>query len=149
MTPERIRGHVIVDSNGCWIWKGGKNPRGYGNVRWTGTTKTAHRVSWEAHHGPIPKGLNVLHKCDVRACVNPEHLWLGTHQDNMTDMSRKGRVVCRPHRGEEHYNAKLTEADIVTIRSLKLKLKEVAAMFDISEASVSLIRRRLHWKHVA
>lgn len=77
--------------DGCWEWIGCKDRLGYGRLMYWGTLTLAHRFSWELHNKKIPKGLNVLHKCDNRKCVNPEHLWLGTHRDNMEDMVKKGR----------------------------------------------------------
>ena len=76
---------------GCWNWTESTAPNGYGRMSYNGTTDYAHRLSWNAHFGVIPDGLHVLHRCDNPTCVNPEHLFLGTHQDNMDDMMRKGR----------------------------------------------------------
>jgi hypothetical protein len=80
----------------CWLWTGCKHPvLGYGSIGTGVGSKTmpAHRASYQIHIGPIPDGLHVLHRCDVRHCVNPEHLWIGTHSDNMADMAAKGRAV--------------------------------------------------------
>lgn len=74
----------------CWLWLGGTQD-GYGRLRYAGKKILAHRLSWEMHFGKIPEGLWVLHKCDVRNCIRPEHLFLGTNQDNVDDKMRKKR----------------------------------------------------------
>ena len=77
-------GCIPEPNTGCWLWLGFISPDGYG-------TRLAHRRAWELARGPIPDGMLVCHRCDVRHCVNPDHLFLGTHLDNMRDMIRKGR----------------------------------------------------------
>jgi len=103
---ERV--HV---SSGCWEWTGVRSGSGYGRIQTRGRSKgafvRAHRLSWEMHCGPIPDGFMVLHSCDNRGCVNPDHLFLGTQSDNMRDMSAKGRAsryrahATHCHRGHE------------------------------------------------
>lgn len=99
---ERFYTHVVCDlSTGCWLWAGAHlNNTGYGEftIRGNGLQST-HRASWRLHNGPVPKGMNVCHRCDVRLCVRPAHLFLGTHRDNMADMrakDRQSRIGYRP-----------------------------------------------------
>lgn len=90
---ERIEKLSIPEPNsGCWLWLGQVSSLGYGHIMLSPSRRKtkAHRASWEAFRGPIGE-LQVLHTCDVRCCVNPEHLWLGTRSDNMRDMYAKGR----------------------------------------------------------
>lgn len=85
--------YTAEPNTGCWLWLGRRGARGYGQVGFRGfKTRQAHRVSWLIHNGPIPDGLFVCHKCDTPPCVNPDHLFLGTCQDNLTDMARKNRA---------------------------------------------------------
>ena len=79
-------------NSGCWLWMESDCGMGYGTFHWRGGRTKAHRVSYEMYVGHVPNGIHVLHRCDNPACVNPEHLFLGTHQDNMTDKKEKGRA---------------------------------------------------------
>ena len=111
-TRERFMEKVDMDGpGGCWLWTGYTSGKGYG--LWDGgESRRAHRQSYELHCGGIPTGLCVLHRCDVRLCVNPDHLFLGTRSDNNRDMVAKGRW----QHGENHYRAKLTEEKVLEIR---------------------------------
>jgi hypothetical protein len=89
-----LENYIPVPEAGCWIWLGGWNMSGYGRIGRHGKAlPSAHRMFYTAHKGPIPKGLFVCHKCDTPACVNPDHLFVGTAMDNVQDMIRKGRGV--------------------------------------------------------
>lgn len=100
-------------SKDCWAWKGSCKPRnGYGHFHHRGKDYNAHRLAWELTRGPIPEGKHVLHKCDVANCVNPAHLFLGDHAENMADMRKKNRHSY----GEKCVKAKLTEQQVIEIR---------------------------------
>lgn len=101
------------DLNGCWLWTGGCNKQGYGNISWNRGVKTrVNRVSYLLANGAFDDDLWVLHKCDNPRCVNPEHLFLGTRQQNIDDMVSKNRQI----RGEDHLRSKLTDAQVDEIR---------------------------------
>ena len=127
----------------CWLWIGTKIRSGYGHIGrggHHGVKVRAHRASFELHCGPIPAGMWVLHSCDVPLCVNPAHLFLGTHRDNMADMTRKGRAVYV--RGEKNGSAKLTAADVLAIRGDKRPGVVIAENYGVSSTNVSAIRSR-------
>ena len=147
-TEERFWAKVDRrDADKCWPWSASRVGWGHGQFRLAnGKQGKAHRFSWELHNGRIPAGLCVLHRCDNPPCVNPAHLFLGTHADNMADRDAKGRGIVQ--RGELNHNAKLTREDVLAIRSSTGTLASVAAMFGTDQANVSLIRRRLSWAHV-
>jgi hypothetical protein len=88
----------VSKTDDCWNWIGAIGETGYGNFGIGYRTYRAHRLSYEMHYGPIPSGMLVCHKCDNRKCVRPDHLFIGTHKDNMTDCSEKGRLpkTCEP-----------------------------------------------------
>lgn len=139
----------IDKTESCWNWNAHRNIYGYGRIRALNKDYTAHRMSWLIHHGEIPKGLFVCHKCDNRACVNPEHLFLGTAQDNAIDRNRKGRH--RDDRGEKHPCAKLNNAQVLSIRSkldAGIQGKILAKEFNISRMTISNIKLGKQWSSV-
>lgn len=108
----------VEETETCWLWKGSLTKAGYGQATRYGEPIRAHRFSWELHHGPIPDGLFVCHKCDVRNCCRPTHLFLGTAEDNAQDMSRKGRSTMHflGVTDENHPKAKLTRSQVEEIK---------------------------------
>lgn len=144
----------VVKKDSCWEWVGRTTRHGYGCLRvdYPSYKRTgAHRISWEIHNGPIPEGMYVCHKCDNPNCVNPDHLFIGTPQDNVSDMHSKGRARKRGMKGEEHPNATLNEGIIREIRNMRetgMRNCQIARIFNLSPAAVSRIILRKSWVHV-
>ena len=143
-----------VDKKGpgeCWEWTASLNNKGYGMIGRSGRRGTvlAHRVSWELANGPIPEGMCVLHHCDVRSCVNPHHLFLGTNKDNTCDAITKGRWVYPPHLyGEGNGFAKLTEQDVHEIRAMlarKVPQGVIAKKYKVHRSTIRLIEVGKNW----
>ena len=153
---ERFMVKVNKDPCGCWLWAAAQHKSStqkylvYGAFGYQGKKQTAHRVSWMLHNGPIPNGLYVCHSCDTPLCVNPEHLWLGTHKDNMKDAANKKRTVCnfKPLKGTKHPNARLTEKDALEIKHSPLKNVELAKLFKVSTSTISEIKSGRKWGHI-
>ena len=142
-----------VDKSGdCWEFLGYKCKLGYGRISFRCNSHwLTHRVSWVLHNGEIPDGLNVLHKCDNPGCVNPSHLFLGTHQDNMRDRDTKGRGKLPKISGSKHWNSSLDESDIRVIRELHsvgCQQKAMVWLFGINSGTISEIVNRKAWKHI-
>ncbi len=131
---------------GCWLWDGCRKETGYGQHSWRGRKQQAHRAAYELFNGPIADGLHVLHVCDVRNCVNPAHLRLGTHLENMRDMIGKGRHVAP--RGERASWSKLTAEDVSAIRATTNPAHEIAPRYGISKSLVWAVRSRKVWRHL-
>lgn len=124
----------VADLGHCWVWTGAKSERGYGKFNPHGKTVRAHRFSWELHHGPAT-GL-VLHRCDNRLCVRPEHLFLGSNKDNTVDAIFKLRLA----NGERHGNHKLSDAQVVAIRCDGRAYELIAAEMGVTPTHVRKIR---------
>lgn len=142
----------VVKTNACWGWIGAVGSFGYGQLYLGhGKLRRAHRVSWEIHYGPIPRGKHVCHHCDNPPCPRPDHLFIGTHADNMADKAMKGRNVNTPQLGEDHWKATITEADVIAMRLLKtggMPTSEIANHFKMSYRNTWLIVTRRGWRHV-
>lgn len=136
-------------TNTCWLWIGSKNRGGYGQWQTKNQYYLAHRAAYELFIGGIPEGMCVCHSCDIRHCVNPEHLWLGTNKDNVNDRDQKGRGKIPDNHGENHGMAKLTEKQVKEIRQLaqgNWLQREIASKFGIDQRTVSLIINNKIWK---
>lgn len=152
----------IADPSECWDWAGARFRSGYGNKTVNSKGYLSHRLAYFLANKVDPNELMVCHHCDNRSCCNPSHLFLGTRQDNVDDMVRKGRVrrgdesSSRRHpellkRGESHPRAKLSVTDIDAIKSMRLKgisFKAISKIFNVSDSTVCNAHNRLYWKHI-
>jgi len=148
LTPqERFEKSIVrIPESGCWIWGAAINKYGYGKAKVDGKDITAHRWSWQLFRGDIPDGLHVCHTCDVRSCVNPNHLFLGTPKENNDDKIRKGRqgtFVPNPKR-------LLSETQVREIRNLRghMRIVEIAEKFGVDHTNISRIHTRKTYAHV-
>lgn len=130
----------------CWPWQGCRNRKGYGEFNAPGF-RLAHRFSYISQYGPIPDGMLVCHKCDNPACVNPDHLFVGTPKNNSEDMTSKGRQSC----GEAHPDSVLTASQVAEIRQRSAQDEPqilLAKEFGVSKATISSIVNHHRWKHL-
>jgi len=149
---KRISNYIINDETQCWEWQGFINPDGYGVLGATGETKgrsqLAHRIAYEEWVGEIPPGMSVCHRCDNPKCINPAHLFAGSHLDNMKDRDIKGRQA----KGSQSGKSKLTEAQVEDILRRGLSGESsrgsLANEYKVTHDTISRILRREIWKHV-
>jgi len=148
ITKERIEKKVLrIPEAGCWVWMGATQVRGYGEIVSNNRKHLAHRASYEAFVGKIPKGMYVCHACDNVACVNPNHLFLGTQKQNLQDMASKGRST----RGEKNPMAKLNEDKVSFIkRGIAMGHSDTGLSFawGVSRQTINDIRHNKLWSHV-
>lgn len=143
----------VIKSDDCWGWAGFRTPAGYPQFAVERRIILGHRAAWILTNGPIPDGLCVLHRCDNRACANPAHLFLGTKGDNSRDMCAKGRAPTQvdPSRvqGENHPRAKLTAAEVVSIREEYARggvlFREIAKEYGMSVAAIQHLINGRSW----
>lgn len=131
---DYIEARCIPEPNsGCWLWEGPPGTHDYGQAKGT----TAHRVAYRAFVGDIPKRHFVCHRCDNKLCVNPDHLYAGTHKQNMDDVARGGR----------HPNRKLTEAQVAEIKSSGEPQRVLAKRFGVNQKAIWQVRKGLARRH--
>lgn len=144
----------VQKSDGCWLWVHSKTKAGYGKFIRANEHIYAHRLSWEIHYGPVPDGLFVCHRCDNPSCVRPDHLFVGTHQDNVDDCVAKGRhLAFRPRvHGSRAGSAKLTEAQVVTIRQSYgtngLTRRQLGQRYGVDKTTIDRILAKKIWRYV-
>jgi hypothetical protein len=132
------------DITGCWDWIGAKNNSGYGTFyNGNKNSTTAHRISYELYMGSIPANMIVRHICRNK-CVNPDHLELGTKQDNENDKIRDNTLTY----GEKNGSSKLTTDIVKTIRKSNKTQRELSKQYNVSEATISLIINNITWRHL-
>jgi len=148
LSRQRFMEKTMPEPNsGCWFWLG-RDQGKYGTVRFDMKRKLAHRFSYELFCEPIPEGLEVCHACDTPICVNPDHLFIATHAENMADMHQKKRSKYVIHNGSKNGNSKLTEADIKEIRASTLGYTELARKYGVSDVQIGFIHKRKSWAHI-
>jgi len=139
--------YTVDQDTGCWIWNGVKDGGGYGRVHYIKYGfRSAHRLSYNTYKGTIPENVCVCHKCDVRSCVNPDHLFLGTNIDNLKDRDSKGRQA----KGINNGTSKLVEKEVLEIRKLKGHMRQIdiAKLYNIHTDTVYRIWIGRTWKHL-
>ena len=151
LIEKRFLAKIREASNGCWLFGTGLSSEGYGQMCIDGKTYRAHHVAWMLYRDPLPlNGDDVCHTCDIRNCVNPAHLFLGTHLDNMQDASRKGRIS-RTHQpsGIDHPEAKLTTMEVKEIRILngQVAQRKLAKRYKVTQRVIwNILHRKSYAK---
>lgn len=141
--------YIPVTESGCWLWTGPYYPNGYGRITSKGKEILAHRLSYKLYKGQIEEGKVVMHTCDVRCCVNPDHLKVGTQKENLHDMYDKGRRI---QTGEHNHRAKLTEKEVKEIRTKYRKgvitYKQLGEEYNVTGDLIGYIINHKIWKDI-
>jgi len=150
--------YIPVTETGCWLWTAVLSHNGYGQFGSGGKCIRAHRFSWELKNGPIQDGLCVCHKCDTRSCVNPDHLFLGTVEDNIEDKVKKNRQARgerlslaqgnRNKVGEKTNSCVLTKEQVIAIRADSRSNPSIAKSFGVSITTIRCAKLGITWKHL-
>lgn len=146
----RLAARITMSASGCWEFPVARGGR-YGYLSIHSRPHAAHRLAWELVNGPIPEGMFVCHTCDNKPCCNPDHLWVGTHVENMADMAAKGRHAMNLKFGVLHHSAKLTTRqvrDVRTALAYGVPLRVIARLAGLHRKSITKIRDGLSWADV-
>lgn len=146
-TLTRVLNKLTKRDDGCWEWLGAISSGGYGSLVVKGKSLKPHRFIYSIMHGAIPEGMQVCHHCDNPPCCNPDHLFLGSHQDNMRDMHDKGRAA--KHNGENNARAILTNAGAKRIKTLLAEGKtplEISVEYNVVQSTIGHIQAGRTWK---
>lgn len=150
--PAEFWAKVNVAIGGCWLWRGAHGEHGYGSIKFREQTRTVHRLMYEFAYGPIENGLHVLHSCDTPNCINPAHLSLGTHMDNMRDMLEKGRRGAVGRRaGSGGRPTSINRDAVIKIRELYaggLGYRKISRVVNVSRSHIQNICRGRAWTHI-
>lgn len=146
-TPDSDRfWKFVIKTEYCWLWTGGTDGNGRGVFTpYKRKSTKAYRFVWELVKGEIPKGLQICHDCDNPICVNPNHLFIGTQQDNLDDMVRKGRHNPISFPREKNPNAKLNEKSVYEIKRSNAKTKELALKYNVCTQTIRRIKKGENW----
>lgn len=138
---------LIREEGECLIWLGWADKAGYGKVKYEGKLWLVHRLAWYTEKNKSIKGINILHHCDNPPCLKIEHLFEGSHSDNLKDCWDKGRRE-KSHEGETHPSAKLSANEVIAILSDNRTHTAIAKEYGVSRPAISLIKERKNWRHV-
>jgi len=151
LSDHHLNRYKLKEDTGCWIWTGCVHVKGYGRLKAVGKDWYAHRYFFaRLTQTKIPKGAFICHHCDTPTCVNPEHLYLGDQQTNVSDALNRERYhgPKKPTRGEKTPWHKLTEEDVLAIRASSKTQTELAAEYGVGQTTISDVVRRHSWTHI-